>query len=208
MNCATISSEPLTSDTSTMPNLIVIGGAPAAGKSTLARALREALAWPLLAKDDIKELLFDVLGSDDRAHSKRLSAAAYAIMFATAKELMQARQSCIVEGNFRWSERQADFASLATAVSGLRLLQIFVTADPDELARRFEARAGARHPGHVDAASAAEIIGELRTSPPRPLPLGGELIEFRSDEMHPAARDALIAQVRAWVSFPLPKGEG
>jgi hypothetical protein len=129
-------------------------------------------------------------------------------MFATAKELAQANQSCILEGNFRWHERQADFASLA-AVPGLRVLQVFITADADELARRFEARAVQRHPGHVDAASAAEIIRELRESPARSLPLAGELIEFRSDVVSSAGTDALIAQVRAWASSPSPgRGPG
>jgi predicted kinase len=180
-----------------MPNIIVIGGAPASGKTTLARRLRDALSWPLLAKDDFKEVLFDALGWSDRAHSKRLSAAAYAVMFKTAAELARAGQSCILEGNFRWGERQADFESLA-AMPQVRLLQVFVTAAPDEIARRFERRAGRRHPGHVDAVSAPEILRELRATPPRPLPLDCELVEFRSDAADREATDAVVAKVRSW----------
>lgn len=179
----------------TVPRIIVIGGAPAAGKSTLAHALRDELAWPLFAKDDIKELLFDTLGFSDRAHSKRMSGAAYELMFVTATQLARANQSCILEGNFRWHEQQSRFAALAGV--GVRMLQVFVTADPAVLATRFEARSTRRHPGHVDAASAAEIVRELRETPAQPLPLDCELIELRTDTVDTTAD--VIERIKHWV---------
>lgn len=39
----------------------MVSGAPAAGKSTLARALAPRLGLPLISQDDIKETLFDAL---------------------------------------------------------------------------------------------------------------------------------------------------
>jgi predicted kinase len=53
--------------------LLVVTGAPATGKSTIATRLATTLGWPLLAKDDLKEALFDVLGTGDRQWSRRLS---------------------------------------------------------------------------------------------------------------------------------------
>jgi 2-phosphoglycerate kinase len=41
---------------------VLVGGWPAAGKSTLARSLAAELELPLLAKDEIKEALMDGLG--------------------------------------------------------------------------------------------------------------------------------------------------
>lgn len=180
--------------------IIVIGGSPAAGKTTFAHALRDALAWPLFAKDDFKELLFDSLGWSDRAHSKQMSATAYALMFAAATQLVRSKQSCILEGNFRWHEQQARFGALADA--GVRVLQVFVTADPDVLAARFEARSARRHPGHVDAVSAAEVIRELREAPaqPLPLPLDCELIELRTDTLDAAAMASSVDRIRRWAN--------
>jgi hypothetical protein len=41
----------------------------------------------MLGKDTIKEALFDTLGTGDRAWSRRLGAASYAVLLALAREL-------------------------------------------------------------------------------------------------------------------------
>ena len=46
--------------------LIVVSGAPATGKSTIAAALGAELRWPLLSLDPVKETLADVLGLGDQ----------------------------------------------------------------------------------------------------------------------------------------------
>lgn len=182
-----------------MSSIIVICGAPAAGKTTLARTLRDALGWPLFAKDDIKEVLFDSLGWSDRAYSKQVSAAAYAVMFATATELARANQSCILEGNFRWRERQSSFGALAS-LPGMRMLQVFVTAHPDVLAARFETRGARRHPGHADQESLEEIVRELREEPAQPLPLDCEVMELRTDAIDEAGIAAFVAKIERWAN--------
>lgn len=45
---------------------ILITGFPAAGKSTMAEFLAEKLAFPVISKDKIKELLFDDVGFNSR----------------------------------------------------------------------------------------------------------------------------------------------
>lgn len=54
--------------------LVVISGAPGAGKSTLARALAGAPDLPPFEKDVIKEALGDALGADSLEESQRLAA--------------------------------------------------------------------------------------------------------------------------------------
>ena len=54
--------------------LIVICGAPATGKTTLARRLATDLRLPLLEKDTVKESLAGVLAPADREASKRIGA--------------------------------------------------------------------------------------------------------------------------------------
>jgi|HigsolmetaAR201D_1030396.scaffolds.fasta_scaffold02501_3 predicted kinase len=180
-----------------MAALIVVSGPPGAGKSTLATSLRTALGWPLLAKDDYKERFFDVLGWRDRQWSKQLSRAAYAAMFVAARELLAVRRSCIVEGNFRWEEQHMSFAQLASDPH-LALLQVFVTARPETLIARFDARSRQRHAGHADAASRDEIVRELQTRPAQPLPLPGELIVFETDELTPERVGEIVERVAEW----------
>ena len=56
---------------------MLVGGWPASGKTTLARALAGELALPYLGKDEVKESLMDVRGAPpDVAASQRLHPAA------------------------------------------------------------------------------------------------------------------------------------
>jgi predicted kinase len=154
-------------------HLIVISGLPCSGKSKLAERLQAELCWPLLCKDNFKELLFDHFGYSDRAWSRRVSAAAYALLFSQAEQLLSSNLSCVLEGNFRWAEHQARFERLQAL--GATILQVHCCAEPDVLLERFRLRAvsGSRHPGHVDLESMREIENEMRTTTQQPLPLSG-----------------------------------
>ena len=179
-----------------MTALIIISGPPCAGKSTLATRLREELRWPLLAKDSFKELLFDGLGWSDRAWSKKLSQASYALLFNVAAEVLRAGQHCIIEGNFRWRENDGRFGSLLRP--DLQVIQICCTAPLPVLVARLHGRiaAGQRHPGHLDGQTAAEVEGELaRLS--QPLPIAGAQLSFDSSNAEPGAVQLLIAAVRS-----------
>jgi predicted kinase len=178
-----------------MSALIIVSGPPCAGKSTLANRLREELKWPLLAKDSIKELLFDSLGWQDRTWSRKLSEASYALLFNTAAELLHAGQRCILEGNFRWRETAGRFASLLRPE--LRVIQVCCTAPFAVLSARLHGRvaAGQRHPGHLDALTVGELEAELPCFS-QPLPIAGPLISFDSSQREPSAVVNLVAAVR------------
>jgi predicted kinase len=80
--------------------VVVVSGAPGAGKSTLAVPLARALGFPLVSKDVIKESLFDSLGqvdADPLASSRRLGAAAMELLWRLAAEC----PSVLIEANFR-----------------------------------------------------------------------------------------------------------
>jgi predicted kinase len=149
--------------------LLVITGLPATGKTALARRLALGFGAVLLAKDDVKEPLLDVLGAADRPASRRLSEASFAVLFALAHVQLVAGVSVLLEGNFRRAEHGAPLAALlASGARAPRCAQVLCEA-PETLRRaRLAARARdpARHAGHRDA--------ELPTGPEAAGERGGQ----------------------------------
>ena len=164
--------------------LVVVTGAPGSGKTTIARGLAAELALPLLAKDDIKEPLFDTLGVGDRDWSRKLGAATYEILYALARRLLEAGASCIVESNF------SDAAPLR-ALPSARVVQVFCAAPDDVILERYAARV--RHPGHLDDQIVEELRERLERREWKPLDLDGTLIEL--DTRKPIDVRALAARI-------------
>lgn len=167
--------------------LVVVTGLPCTGKSTLAVELRQHTGWPVLAKDVLKETLFATLGMRDRAWSKQLSMASYALMFAVAEELLASGQALVMEGNFRAVDHGDSFTRLL-ARQPVGIVQVFCNASTDVVKQRLRDRAQAslRHPGHLDKESHAELEAELESGSFRPLALDGPVIEW--DSSQPDAR--------------------
>ena len=126
------------------PQLIVVTGLPATGKSTLARELARLLRAPLVGKDMIKEPLLDVLGGGDEAHSRLLSTASFAVLFALARELLACSPRVIVEGNFRPGEHERPLLQALPPGSepAGAILQVLCRVEESERTRAAEA---ARH---------------------------------------------------------------
>ncbi|TMG67766.1 MAG: ATP-binding protein, partial [Chloroflexi bacterium] len=82
------------------PRLILVGGAPGSGKTTLALQLAARLRVAVVTKDDIKESLAEVLGAGDRARSRELGAAAFEVMRAVAIRTLSSGAPVILEANF------------------------------------------------------------------------------------------------------------
>lgn len=178
-----------------MPShVLVISGLPATGKTTAARRLSESLSWPLLAKDDFKERLFDTVGSTDAFSSRRLSLASYALMFDIARQLAEAGVHFILEGNFRWAETDRQFESLYERV---QFTQLWCTAPNEVLVERLRQRAhtASRHPGHRDAENLATLVAELSHAQSA-LPLPGDTVTFDSVNGSAGCLDALLEKLK------------
>ncbi|MBM3127820.1 MAG: ATP-binding protein [Chloroflexi bacterium] len=162
-----------------LPVLILVTGAPGAGKTTLARRIAQEFRIPLIAKDDIKESLFDSLGWKDRAWSQQLGRATMRLLFYFVGAQLAAGCSCIVESNFRAEWATPEFRALR-ARHDFASLQVVLKCERDALAQRFHARSNstARHPGHVDALVGDQAIAEMLERDYRALEIGGRVIEM------------------------------
>lgn len=140
--------------------LIIINGLPGSGKSTLAKPLAKALGLPLIAKDTIKEFLFDQLGTRDRTWSKTLGKASSDFLYSLAETMLSDGQSVIIENAF-------EKAFAATRLQNIinlyhpQVIEIYCSADPEIRKQRFIDRneSGERHPGHVDHENYAANAG-------------------------------------------------
>ena len=179
--------------------IVLVTGPPAGGKTTIASELAGALALPLIAKDRLKELLYDVLGSGDVEWSRRLGRAVYPLLYHALEAELRAGRSCLLEANFDHDEAARELAAVRER-HPFRALQIVCTAAPDVLLRRYAERAGTRHPGHVDAARVDDVREAIAAGRWRALPLDGETIEVDTTDWAAVDVAALVERARSWLA--------
>jgi predicted kinase len=181
--------------------ILVVTGPPASGKSFIAGELSRRLALPLIAKDGIKEVLYDSLGVGDRAWSRRLGGATYALMLDMLGRQLEVGRPCVVEGTFA-----TDIANVRFAELGQRwpfvALQIFCLAPHAVLVARYAQRAPARHPGHVDAAIVDGLADQLGSGVWEPLELPGRLMKLDTRDFEALDMDALESEASVHVTRP------
>lgn len=177
--------------------LIVVSGAPGTGKSTVAATLADALRWPLLALDQVKETLADSLGLgdslglDDEDWSSRLGDAAAEIVFRHAASFPDA----VAEGWWRGARRDRAIAAFTGAA------EVFCHCDPALAEQRMRDRVAAgRHPIHRDVINPAGVLtlASQNAVTVKPLYLGSALIEV--DTGQSGAPGKAVGVVRALVT--------
>lgn len=131
--------------------LIIINGLPGSGKSTLAKPLAKELSLPLIAKDAIKEFLFDQLGTADRAWSKTLGKTSNDFLYSLTEALLADGRSLIVENAFEKAFAAPRLQSIIEQYHP-EVVEIYCATDPEIRKQRFIDRneSGKRHPGHAD----------------------------------------------------------
>jgi predicted kinase len=128
------------------PTLVAVSGPPGAGKTTLAHALADALGWPAVCRDEIKERLA-ATGTDPADH---LDPKTRETFFRTVGQLLRSGRSLVAEAAFQdrlWRPGLEPLAGLAD----IRVVRCVI--DP-ELARERIARRAAEEPSravHADA---------------------------------------------------------
>jgi predicted kinase len=176
--------------------IVVVTGPPASGKSTVAEALADGLRLPLIAKDSVKEVLFDALGHGELEWTKRLGTAVYPLLYHVLETQLRAGRSCVVEANFDHHAASERLRRLQERLP-FRALQMVCTAPANVLLDRYVARTGSRHPGHFDELRLDDVREAIAAGRWRALDLGGETIEL--DTSQPVDLRALVDRVRAWL---------
>lgn len=168
-------------------DVVLVSGAPGAGKTTLAVPLAAALGLPLLSKDQIKEALFDALdfGSDDLEASRRTSAVAMELLWTLAETF----PSVVLEANFR---PHSDYERSRINSLNARLIEVYCACPSDVAAERYATRATSvtHHRAHVLAHLSDDLLNEFDQ------PLGvGQLIRVDTTESVDIA--SLVATIQA-----------
>ena len=177
---------------SSRPLVVVVSGAPATGKTTLARRLAPDVDARLLSKDGIKEALADEIGLPRNvAESSRLGDAAYAALFALLRSAVEAGNAAVVEANFRRGRSEDE---LSRALNGVDLRQVHCTAAPERIRTRYHGRTD-RHPAHLDRLRIDDVAADMAAQQYAPLSLDGPMLVVETDDGYTPPYDAIRAFV-------------
>ncbi len=170
--------------------LVLVSGAPGAGKTALARPLAAELGFMLLSKDRIKETLHDGLGAPepDLVWSRKLGAAAMDLLWALAADAA----ALVLEANFR---PHSEYERGRITALAAHPVEVYCWCPPGEAARRYAERAATCHPVHVVTSLTPDFLAQFG----RPVGLG-KVITVNTTA--PIDVRALAGQVRACLRPP------
>ncbi len=114
------------------PLLVALRGMPGVGKSLLAQCLGRELGWPVLDKDDIKDVLYGRTDADDEL--------AYDVLFRVVRRQLQLHLSVLCDSPLLYPSLFALAARTAAEANGLLVVLDCALADEAEHRRRIEAR--------------------------------------------------------------------
>ena len=163
------------------PLLIIVSGAPGAGKTTVGKGIAQEIGIPFMSKDTIKESLFDTLGYGDRDWSMRLGAASIGLLFRLVEIELEAGKSVVAEMNFQRHFDRPRFKDLARQYP-FRPIEVHCTAGTEVLLTRYD-----------------ELYDEIKQGLADgrwdPLDVGGPLLTVDTTEFDTLDVDALWLQI-------------
>ncbi len=146
--------------------LVLIGGPPATGKSTLARALGRLTGWPVLHSDEVRKALAGIAPTtsarsalDRGLYTDSWTDRTYGVLEDRARYELERGRSVVVDASWSADERRERAVRLAHQTAS-ELTSFVCTVDPAVA----DARAAERERARTDASDASPLIAaELRT---------------------------------------------
>lgn len=183
------------------PTLLLVSGAPASGKTTLAKELSKRFSIPLITKDSIKEILFDNLGWSNREWSKKIGKASIAVLYYVMEAKLIASNSLIVESNFSPKLDSKKFAKLRD-IYDFKLIEIHCNAPGSILFERFKKRAKSRtrHQGHRDVTNIEEFRHKLLYHKYPAMNVGDKTLEIDTTDFSKINYVSIFDQLLAFAS--------
>jgi predicted kinase len=182
------------------PLLLLVTGAPATGKTTLSRRLAADLKLPLVARDDLKEILFDQLGWSTVEWSQQLGRASFELMYLVIEKLLAAAVSQVVDCNLDPKYATARLLSLKQRYD-FNPFQIICQTRNDVLLQRYTARieSGERHPGHVDRLRLGEFNADAIKQQYVVMNIGGNALTLDMTDFKQTQYEQLLLQIRDFI---------
>lgn len=184
------------------PLLILVGGAPAAGKSELSRILAAELELPVIGKDLIKDELLAKAGTVDLATSQALGHASMGLLFRLLEVFLGRGVSLIAEAPFA-AKLHGD--RMRTLVAGVapQAVQVHCRASPARIRERLLARSSSahRHRGHLDVSRIEQTMQDIVSGFWSPVPLPGvPVFDYWTGPSAADGLSVLLGKVRAVVN--------
>lgn len=171
---------------------MIVSGAPASGKTTIADLLGHDGGLRLFSKDAVKEALADAPGLPRSVEeSQALGIGAYAALFSMAIATLGAGVDAALESNFRRGLSEPYLAGIAEAAD---TKVVHCTASAVTIAQRNVRRAADRHPTHLDRRRGDDLGHDLRNGTYDPLALDVPCLIVRTDDGYQPS----YAEVRAF----------
>ncbi len=130
-----------------MKQVLLISGSLAALKSTLAKRLSTDLNVVCMNKDDMKEVLGDTIGFNNREENLKLSKATFHMMVKLMLDLLKVHDLVILESNFKAYEIK--YLNEIVSLHHIRQSVVFLTGEVDVLYDRYVKRHPERHHVHT-----------------------------------------------------------
>lgn len=142
--------------------LVLVGGGPGTGKTTLAARLSDELRWPVLGSDELRKDLTGhahterlSTGLDQGIYSPEITERTYRVLLEQAEVLLAGGESVVLDASWSRREHREAAAALARRV-GAGLVELECSVAPDTARRRIEARLA----GSADASDATpDLVG-------------------------------------------------
>lgn len=137
-----------------------------------------------MSRDEIKEIIFDNVGWEDREWSHKVGLAGYAILYKIMNMFLSVGQSIILESTFKPVDQRTEEIKKYQKTLDFIPIQIFCYAKEEVLAKRFKERShsNSRHPGHVDNTNVEDFIDTIKKIKHLKMDLDGEYIEVDTSD--------------------------